>query len=62
MRCFSCNLGLAEWAETDDPWIEHARHNPKCWFLRREKGQPFIDKIQGEWQKVNSFYAKNNKF
>ncbi|XP_063405407.1 uncharacterized protein LOC134688543 isoform X2 [Mytilus trossulus] len=60
VRCFSCNLGLAEWAETDDPWIEHARHNPKCWFLRREKGQPFIDKIQGEWQK--RYKPKNPAF
>ncbi|CAG2202983.1 BIRC2_3 [Mytilus edulis] len=60
VRCFCCNLGLAEWAETDNPWTEHARHNPKCWFLRREKGQPFIDRIQGEWQK--RYKPKNPAF
>ncbi|XP_052088502.1 uncharacterized protein LOC127725513 isoform X2 [Mytilus californianus] len=60
VRCFCCNLGLAEWAETDDPWTEHARHNPKCWYLRCEKGQPFIDKIQGEWQK--RYKPKNPAF
>lgn len=61
VRCFCCNLGLAEWAGTDNPWTEHARHNPKCWFLRREKGQRFIDSIQEEWKKVNVGNTKKKK-
>ncbi|VDI00830.1 Hypothetical predicted protein [Mytilus galloprovincialis] len=60
VRCFCCNLGLAEWAGTDNPWTEHARHNPKCWFLRREKGQRFIDSIQEEWKK--RYKPKNPAF
>ena len=53
VRCFCCNVGLSEWAAADDPWIEHARHSPKCWFLCTEKGQPFIDKVQEEWKQVS---------
>jgi hypothetical protein len=28
VRCFCCDLGLAEWDAKDDAWREHARHNP----------------------------------
>ncbi|XP_052088202.1 baculoviral IAP repeat-containing protein 7-A-like [Mytilus californianus] len=52
VRCFCCDLGLAEWDESDDPWTEHARHSPKCWFLLHEKGKDFIEKIQSEWRKI----------
>ncbi|VDI25420.1 Hypothetical predicted protein [Mytilus galloprovincialis] len=52
VHCFCCNIGFAEWSEADNPWTEHARHNPKCWFLRREKGQRFIDSTQEEWKKI----------
>lgn len=53
VRCFSCNLGLAEWNPKDNPWIEHARHNPKCWFLKAQKGQTFIDNIQQIWKEAS---------
>ncbi|XP_071170353.1 putative inhibitor of apoptosis [Mytilus edulis] len=51
VRCFCCNLGLSEWDECDNPWTEHARHSPACWYLKRVKGQQFIDDIQKEWRK-----------
>jgi len=31
--CFYCAKALWQWEETDDPWIEHALHSPKCAFL-----------------------------
>ncbi|VDI62470.1 Hypothetical predicted protein [Mytilus galloprovincialis] len=52
VRCFCCDLGLAEWDESDDPWTEHARHSPKCCFLLHEKGKNFVEKIQLAWRKI----------
>ncbi|VDI75614.1 Hypothetical predicted protein [Mytilus galloprovincialis] len=52
VRCFCCDLGLAEWDPKDNPWTEHARHNPKCWFLLSEKGEQFIENIQHDWKKI----------
>ncbi|VDI74453.1 baculoviral IAP repeat-containing protein 6 (apollon), partial [Mytilus galloprovincialis] len=52
VRCFCCDLGLAEWDPKDNPWTEHARHNPKCWFLLSEKGEQFIESIQQDWKKI----------
>lgn len=52
VRCFCCDLGLSEWDENDSPWTEHARHSPNCWYLKRVKGQNFIDDIQKDWKKV----------
>jgi hypothetical protein len=42
VRCFCCDLGLAEWDAKDNAWREHARHNPKCWFLKSQKGESYI--------------------
>lgn len=52
VRCFCCDLGLSEWDENDSPWTEHARHSPNCWYLKRVKGQNFIDDIQKDWKKI----------
>lgn len=52
VRCFSCDIGLAEWDETDNPWSEHARHSPHCKYLKKKKGQDFINCVQQEWRKV----------
>ncbi|XP_071136607.1 baculoviral IAP repeat-containing protein 3-like [Mytilus edulis] len=52
VRCFCCDLGLAEWDPKDNPWTEHARHNPRCIFLLTEKGKQFIDDIQKDWRKI----------
>ncbi|XP_048767248.2 uncharacterized protein LOC125674198 isoform X2 [Ostrea edulis] len=52
VRCFSCDIGLAEWDETDDPWSEHARHSPHCKYLKKMKGQDFINRVQQEWRKI----------
>ncbi|CAC5394460.1 XIAP [Mytilus coruscus] len=60
VRCFCCDLGLAEWDPKDDPWKEHARHNPKCWFLINEKGTVFIEFIQKDWKKI--YNAKHAAF
>lgn len=56
VRCFSCDIGLAEWDETDEPWSEHARHSPHCKYLKKFKGQDFINRVQQEWRKVGIFF------
>ncbi|KAL3883085.1 hypothetical protein ACJMK2_029378 [Sinanodonta woodiana] len=45
VRCFACNGGLKNWDPEDDPWIEHARWFPQCPFVKRVKGQEFIDLV-----------------
>ena len=52
VRCFCCDLGLAEWDAKDNAWREHARHNPKCWFLKSQKGDSYIKEIQLDWKKI----------
>ncbi|KAJ8315725.1 hypothetical protein KUTeg_007875 [Tegillarca granosa] len=45
-RCFFCGGGLRHWEAGDDPWVEHARWFPKCYFLRQNKGDAFVTIIQ----------------
>ncbi|XP_069136434.1 baculoviral IAP repeat-containing protein 3-like [Argopecten irradians] len=52
VRCFHCDIGLAEWDPEDDPWVEHARHSPDCPFLRSRKDEQFINNIQLEWAQI----------
>lgn len=33
VQCFCCNGMLAYWEEGDDPWEEHAKHFPSCFFI-----------------------------
>lgn len=54
VRCFCCDLGLSEWDIADDPWTEHARHSPNCWYLKRVKGQQYIDQVQEDWKRIYS--------
>ncbi|XP_069139618.1 baculoviral IAP repeat-containing protein 7-A-like, partial [Argopecten irradians] len=54
VRCFHCDIGLAEWNRDDDPWEEHARHSHKCHFLLQTKGQAYVDHIQREWAQIYS--------
>ncbi|KAL3883074.1 hypothetical protein ACJMK2_029367 [Sinanodonta woodiana] len=46
VRCFACDGGLKNWDPEDDPWIEHARWFSQCPFVKRVKGQQFIDMVR----------------
>ncbi|KAL3883081.1 hypothetical protein ACJMK2_029374, partial [Sinanodonta woodiana] len=46
VRCFACDGGLKNWDPDDDPWIEHARWFSQCPFVKRVKGQEFIDLVR----------------
>jgi len=54
VRCYHCDIGLAEWNAEDDPWEEHARHSPECPYLKEHKPQQFIDEIQRAWSIVRN--------
>lgn len=42
VRCYFCGGGLRNWEDGDTPWIEHARWFPNCDYLKRRKGDLFI--------------------
>lgn len=44
--CFYCGKGFVEWQPQDNPFEEHAKHFPKCLFLREVKGDEFIRQVQ----------------
>jgi hypothetical protein len=44
--CFHCGVGLKDWEETDDPWVEHALWSPKCMHVVLIKGQAFIEECR----------------
>ncbi|XP_074600664.1 baculoviral IAP repeat-containing protein 7-B-like [Brevipalpus obovatus] len=42
VRCFYCDLGLQQWSPKDDAWVEHAKHQPECFFINLVKGEDFV--------------------
>ncbi|XP_060070270.1 baculoviral IAP repeat-containing protein 3-like [Ylistrum balloti] len=46
VRCYVCGIGLRNWDQDDNPWVEHARWSPKCAYVLEKKGQTFIDLVQ----------------
>jgi hypothetical protein len=53
-RCFCCGGGFRNWEAGDDPWVEHARWFPKCAFLRQNRGDNFVAKVQARHHEVVS--------
>ena len=61
-RCFYCHGGLCNWEVDDDPWEEHARWYPDCYFINCIKGKDFIEKVWREKPPlVRSIAVKNSK-
>lgn len=50
VRCFHCRVGLGDWNDGEDPWIEHAKLFPCCGFVIRNKGFNFIQSVQNDLQ------------
>ena len=42
VKCFSCDLVLSHWSNSDDPWIEHCKYSSNCEYLILQKGNEFI--------------------
>ncbi|XP_053378484.1 death-associated inhibitor of apoptosis 1-like [Mercenaria mercenaria] len=45
-RCFYCGIGMRNWSEEDDPWIEHCRWSKNCSFVKQKKGSEFVNLVQ----------------
>ena len=52
-KCFYCNGGLQNWDYDDEPWFEHAKWFPSCEFVRRIKGNSFVDDITARFPNIN---------
>lgn len=46
--CYHCGEGLKDWEPQDDPWEEHAKWFPRCYYLLMVKGQEYVNSIRGE--------------
>ena len=46
--CFYCGKGFVAWQLQDDPFEEHAKHFPNCFYLKNVKGEEFIRQIQNK--------------
>jgi baculoviral IAP repeat-containing protein 7/8 len=44
--CFSCNGGLKDWEENDDPWEQHAMWYGNCEYLKLMKGEEFVKQME----------------
>ncbi|XP_053396965.1 putative inhibitor of apoptosis [Mercenaria mercenaria] len=43
VRCFFCSVGMKNWQQGDNPWVEHARWSPNCAYVKLCKGQIFVN-------------------
>lgn len=34
VKCFVCGKSLDGWENDDDPWKEHEKHAPRCYFVQ----------------------------
>lgn len=48
VKCFSCNGGLRDWEEDDDPWEQHALWFDKCEYLNLVKGKEYIESVKAK--------------
>jgi len=56
MICFCCGYSIMNWEINDDPWIEHARRQPKCIYLRLCLGNNLVKSIE---RRLNMMLLKN---
>ncbi len=61
VRCYTCEGGLKDWNDEDDPWIEHALwYGDKCMYIQIMKGVEFIQNIKRKFkQRLQMFDIEN---
>lgn len=45
VKCFFCEKKLVKWRRTDDPWLEHIKHQPTCHFVLMNRGSDFVQDV-----------------
>lgn len=46
VKCYDCGLGLKDWAEDDNPWIEHVKYSKNCHYVNFVKGRDFVELVK----------------
>ncbi|XP_060588221.1 baculoviral IAP repeat-containing protein 7-A-like [Ruditapes philippinarum] len=36
VRCYHCDIGIHDWSDNDNPFVEHARYSPHCHHVRQQ--------------------------
>ena len=49
VQCFWCGLQLRYWQRNDDPWYEHQKYNPSCYYFRTCSPYMGIDEVDSSW-------------
>lgn len=63
--CFQCGCSLKRWLKEDNPFVEHAKHSPRCHHLKLIKGEDFIRDVQKMMHRpaaANALYNIAQKF
>ncbi|XP_065221319.1 E3 ubiquitin-protein ligase XIAP-like [Planococcus citri] len=45
-QCFYCGFWYMDWEVCDDAWFVHAKLNPFCEYLRKIKGETYVNKVE----------------
>ncbi|ELU01278.1 hypothetical protein CAPTEDRAFT_50267, partial [Capitella teleta] len=45
VTCFFCGVQIHKWEPHDEPWTEHAKWCPHCSYVRRHKGDAFVQDV-----------------
>lgn len=59
VTCFACGGGLKNWKPEDIPWEQHAFHYRSCLYVKRAKGQGFIDAAVQKLEEDERFKKSN---
>ncbi len=60
VKCFHCSIPVCEWAEGDDPLIDHAKYSPKCIFLKLNHSEESIKECRENYIKTIECVSDDN--
>lgn len=46
VKCYDCGLGLRDWEDDDEPWIEHTKFSKHCHYIDFVKGRDFVEEVK----------------
>ena len=51
VTCFCCGVRLRNWQYQSDPFFEHAKFSPSCWFVAIHKGRDYATHVGQQLRK-----------